>query len=65
MEQPIRKGTDEARAGSTPHIVRYVLGASLLLALAAMIIVYLWGDASTPDDAGDSSAVAVSEQAQP
>lgn len=65
MEQQIHKATDDARAGSTPHIGRYVLGASLLLVLAAMIIVYLWGDANTHDDAGDSSTVATAEQAQP
>lgn len=31
--------TDNARAGSTPHIVRYVLGISLLLAVIAMLLV--------------------------
>jgi hypothetical protein len=25
MEQEVHKSTDDARAGSTPHIVRYVL----------------------------------------
>ncbi len=29
--------TDKARAGSTPHIVRYVLGISLTLAIIAML----------------------------
>lgn len=32
---------DEARGGSTPHIVRYVLGASLLLAILAMSAVWI------------------------
>ncbi|MFC3442007.1 hypothetical protein ACFOKF_12590 [Sphingobium rhizovicinum] len=32
---------DEARAGSTPHIVRYVLGISMVLAIIAMLLV-LW-----------------------
>lgn len=31
--------TERARAGSTPHIVRYVLGISLTLAVIAMIAV--------------------------
>lgn len=31
--------TDAARAGSTPHIVRYVLGVSLVLVIVAMAIV--------------------------
>ena len=43
MEQEIHKSTDDARAGSTPHIVRYVLTVSLLLALLAMVVVFLWG----------------------
>ena len=34
--------TEDARSGSTPHIVRYVLGISLLLAVIVMLIV-LWG----------------------
>lgn len=33
--------TEKARAGSTPHIVRYVLGISLILAVIAMLLV-LW-----------------------
>lgn len=34
--------TEDARSGSTPHIVRYVLGISLLLAIIVMLVV-LWG----------------------
>ncbi|MEJ7933578.1 hypothetical protein WG907_04805 [Sphingobium sp. AN558] len=33
--------TNDARAGSTPHIVRYVLGISLTLAIIAMMLV-IW-----------------------
>ena len=29
----------QARAGTTPHIVRYVLGISLLLAVLAMMVI--------------------------
>lgn len=43
MAQEIHKSTDDARAGSTPHIVRYVLSVSLTLALLAMIVLFLWG----------------------
>ena len=43
MEQEIHKSTDDARAGTTPHIVRYVLTVSLLLALMAMAVLLLWG----------------------
>ena len=40
--------TDEARGGSTPHVLRYVLGISLVLAIAAMSLVWIVG-ASTRD----------------
>ena len=35
--------TDEARAGTTPHIVRYVLAISLVLVIVAFLVVTLWG----------------------
>jgi hypothetical protein len=31
--------TDDARAGSSEHVVRYVLGASLALAIIAMVVI--------------------------
>ncbi|WP_068071804.1 hypothetical protein [Novosphingobium lentum] len=40
--------TTEARGGSTPHIVRYVLVISLLLAIAAMTIVWVTGALTSP-----------------
>jgi hypothetical protein len=43
MNREIHKNTDEARAGSTPHVVRYVLTVSLFLALLAMAAIFLWG----------------------
>lgn len=33
--------TDDARAGATPHVVRYVLAISLALAVLAMLLVIL------------------------
>ena len=35
--------TDEARAGSTPHTVRYVLIFGTLLAIVALSIVWITG----------------------
>jgi len=32
--------TDEARAGATPGMTRYILGASLALIIIAFIVVY-------------------------
>jgi len=33
--------TEDARAGSTPHVVRWVLGISLTLAVVAMSVVWI------------------------
>jgi hypothetical protein len=35
--------SDQARAGSTPHIVRYVLAISLSLAILATSIIWISG----------------------
>jgi hypothetical protein len=51
--------TDEARGGSTPHIVRYVLVISLFLALAAMSLIWITGALSRdkyPDPAASAPA---------
>ena len=40
-EQEKHIAADDARAGTTPHVVRYVLGISLALAVIAMLLV-LW-----------------------
>jgi hypothetical protein len=39
--EEVHTETDEARAGSTPGIVRYVLGFSLVLAVIAMSAVWI------------------------
>ena len=40
--------TDEARSGSTPHIVRYVLGISLVLAVVALSLIWIIPAMHTP-----------------
>ncbi|MCD2325504.1 hypothetical protein LQ953_15910 [Sphingomonas sp. IC-56] len=40
-EEPIHVTTDRARAGSTPHMTRYVLGIGLLLVIVAFGII-IW-----------------------
>ena len=42
--------SDEARGASTPHIVRYVLLISLVLAIAALSAIWMWGAANAPQD---------------
>ncbi len=39
-DEKVRRSTNQARGGSTPHIVRYILAISLGLALVAMAVVY-------------------------
>jgi hypothetical protein len=38
-EQPTHVSTDEARAGATPHMTRYVLGFGLLLVIIAFAVI--------------------------
>ena len=40
-EEPIHVTTDRARAGSTPHMARYVLGIGLVLVIVAFAII-IW-----------------------
>ncbi len=53
--------TDEARAGETPHIVRYVLGISLGLAVLAMSAIWITGALSQRP--GNTQAVTAEEHA--
>ncbi|UZK67364.1 hypothetical protein [Sphingomonas sp. M1-B02] len=38
-EEPIRVNTDRARAGTTPHMTRYVLGIGLVLVIVAFAFI--------------------------
>ena len=38
-EEPIHITTDEARAGATPHMTRYVLGFGLALVIIAFAVI--------------------------
>jgi hypothetical protein len=40
-QRPEQITTTEARAGSTPHMTRYVLGFGLLLVVVAFAIIYV------------------------
>ena len=64
--EEIHISTEEARGGSTPHIVRYVLGISLLLAIVLLSLVWITGamtgsqhlsDSAIRNDAAKSDAV--------
>ncbi|GGC31719.1 hypothetical protein GCM10011371_18970 [Novosphingobium marinum] len=43
---------DEARSGSTPHIVRYVLIISLVLAILALSAIWITGALTSADETG-------------
>lgn len=48
--------TDEARGGSTSHVVRYVLAIGLVLAIAALSLIWIIGAAnSNPPNGGSGS----------
>ncbi|WP_198351115.1 hypothetical protein [Flavisphingomonas formosensis] len=40
-EEQVNLTTEEARAGATPHMTRYILTISLLLVVIAFALVYL------------------------
>ncbi len=50
-EEPEVLTTTEARGGVTPHIVRYVLIISLVLAVGAMVWTSSWAPEATQDGA--------------
>jgi len=39
-DEPIHVESEDARAGSTPHVVRYVLAISLILAVVALGVIW-------------------------
>ena len=39
--EPVHISTEDARAGATPHVTRYVLGVGLVLVLVAFAVI-LW-----------------------
>lgn len=43
MMEEIHKDAESARAGSTPHVVRYVLATSLFLAVACLTVIWVLG----------------------
>lgn len=43
---------DEARAGSTPRVVRYVLLISIVLAILALSAIWITGALNSPRDTG-------------
>jgi hypothetical protein len=43
MSEPDHISTDDARAGSTPHMTRYILGWGLLLVILLFVaLLFVW-----------------------
>jgi hypothetical protein len=42
-QDPIHISTDEARAGATPHMTRYILPISLVLVIVIFAFLLLYG----------------------
>jgi hypothetical protein len=60
--EEVEVSTTEARGGETPHIVRYVLIISLVLAIGAMSVIWITGALSSAQPERNSP---VSGQATP
>jgi len=59
----VHVGRDEARAGSTPGVVRYVLAIGLVLIVVAFAIIVIAGQSNTNgDNSQDDTERAVAEQ---
>jgi hypothetical protein len=41
--EQVEVSTDQARAGATPGMTRYILGASLVLIVVIFAAILLWG----------------------
>lgn len=60
--QEVHLDKQEARSGSTPGVVRYVLLISLTLAIIAMAAIWITGALTTPETGGTAdTAKAVAE----
>lgn len=55
--------TDEARGGSTPHIVRWVLGISLVAAIVLLSAVWMFGALSEREVGREIDSASISGQA--
>jgi hypothetical protein len=61
MDEPKHITGNDARAGSTPHIARYVLGISLSLAILAMSAIWITGAIGSHEDKNPATSAANSE----
>lgn len=65
MNDEIHVSTEDARSGSTPHIVRYVLAISLLLTIVALSAIWMTGAFNAPDAQNSTVNVTTSKDQTP
>jgi len=58
----IHRTAEEARGGSTPNIMRWVLGISLLAAIIALSAIWIFGAATQEEGSDPSRAVQVGDE---
>lgn len=51
-EDEVHLDKNEARAGATPGVVRYILLISLVLAIAALSLIWIVGAVRAPENTG-------------
>lgn len=57
QDDAVHVDSDRARAGSTPHVVRWMLGISLLLAVVAMSFAWIIPALTQGDEVQDETRV--------
>ena len=60
----VHRTADEARGGSTPNIMRWVLGISLAAAILAMSAIWIFGAASQSDAEDEVNVATRQSEAQ-
>lgn len=54
-EDEVHLDKNEARAGATPGVVRYILLISLVLAIAALSLIWIVGAVQAPENTGGTN----------
>lgn len=60
----IHRSTDDARGGSTPNIVRWVLGISLFSAIVLLSAIWIFGAVSQSDAEDEANVSSRQTEAQ-
>ena len=64
VDRKVQVETDEARGGSTPHVVRWILGISLLAAIVLLSAVWIFSAATQSDEEAEMTATGMAQEAE-